>query len=62
LIYVKPRETRKDVGLVIRLAEKTKGILDEVPLKSLFLKSMEIHSNEVKIVWPAGRWQSAALV
>lgn len=45
----------------MRLAEKTKGILDEVPLKCLFQKSLEIHIDEVQIVWPGGRRQLTAL-
>ena len=61
LIYVKPREGRGYAGSVMRPTEKTKGILDEVPLKCLFQKSLEIHIDEVQIVWPAGRRQSTAL-
>lgn len=54
LIYVKT-ERRGFVGLAMRPAEKTKGILDEVPLKCLLQKSFEIHIDEVQIVWPEGR-------
>lgn len=61
LMYVKPREGRGHVGSVVSPADKTKGILDEVPLKCLFQKSLEIHIDEVQIVWPGGRRQSTAL-
>lgn len=49
------------MDLVTRLAVKTKGIPDEVLLKCLLQKSLEIHINEVQIVWPGGRRQSTAL-
>ena len=49
------------MGSVIRPTEKTKGIIDEVPLKCLFQKSLEIHIDEVQIVWPRGSRQSTAL-
>lgn len=45
LIYVK-REERGSVDLAMRPVEKTKGILDVVPLKCLFQKSLEIYIDE----------------
>lgn len=49
-MYVNPREERGYAGSVMSLVDKTKGILDEVPLKCLFQKSLEIHIDEVQIV------------
>lgn len=60
-MFVKPKEQRGYTGSVLRPAEKTKGILDEVHLKCLFHKSLEIHIDEVQIVWPRGKRQSTPL-
>ncbi len=49
------------MGSVLKQSEKTKRILDEVPLKCLFQKSLEIHIDEVQIVWPGGKRQSTVL-
>lgn len=42
------------MGYGVRPVKKTKGIFDEVPLKCLFQKSLEIHIDEVQIVEAGG--------
>ena len=62
LIYVRPGRGARGGWWTRRLqAQKTRGIPDEVPLKCLFQKSLEIHIDEVQIVWPGGEGGSRLL-